>query len=158
MSSSGKTSVLENKSKNYINFSMINLAIVLIIIYFMLTHLTSCAYGIHILTQGDVLLSMVSTPLPSGSEFPVTHCKKRLTIFPSPAGMSLSKFPWTWKIKLFSPRESLVNGVTSRLGMGKWQTFFYSAILLFRILLINIICKENLCKVVQHYQALLRKC
>ncbi len=70
---------------------MITLGIVLNIIYFMLTYLTSCAYGIHILTQGDILLSMVSTPLPSGSELPVTHCKKRLTIFQSPAGMSLSK-------------------------------------------------------------------
>jgi hypothetical protein len=87
----GAHPVSENKNKNYTNFSKITLAIVLIVIYSMLTHLTSYAYGIHILTQGDVLLSMVTTPLPSGSELPVTHCKKRLTIFPSPAGMSLSK-------------------------------------------------------------------
>jgi hypothetical protein len=92
-----KTSVSENKSKNDASFPMITLAIVLNIIYFMLTHLTSCAYGVHILTQGDVLLSMVSTPLPSGSELPVTHCKKRLTIFPSPAGRSLSQLSLDWK-------------------------------------------------------------
>jgi hypothetical protein len=73
----GKTSVSENKSKNCTNVQRMTLAVVLIVIYSMLTHLTSCAYGIHILTQGDILLSMVSTPFPSGSEVPVTHCKKR---------------------------------------------------------------------------------
>jgi hypothetical protein len=40
-----------------------------------------------------------------------SHCKKRLTIF---------------LYKLFPARESLV--VTSRLGTGKSQTFFYSAL------------------------------
>jgi hypothetical protein len=119
---------------------MITLAIVLITIYVMLIYLTSCAYGVHILTQGDVLLSMVSTPLPSGSELSVTHCKKRLTIFPSPAGMSLSKlYPGLEKLNYSRPGRDWL--VTSQLGMGKWQTFFYTAILLFRILLINIICK-----------------
>jgi hypothetical protein len=41
----------------------------------------------------------------------VLHCKKRLLIFPSPAGI---KFP---------PREGL-GIVTSQLGTGKWLTFF----------------------------------
>jgi hypothetical protein len=94
----GAHPVSENKSKNYTSFPIIsNISNCSNYYLFVLTHLTSCAYGIHILTQGDVLLSMVSTPLPSGSEFPVTHCKKRLTIFPSSAGMALSKHSLDWK-------------------------------------------------------------
>jgi hypothetical protein len=36
------------------------------------------------------------------------HCKERLAVFPSPAGMSLT---WTGIIKFFLARESLVSDV-----------------------------------------------
>ncbi len=45
------------------------------------------------------------------------HCKIMLTIFPSPAGMSLTKV---------SLDGSLVSDITAGVGTGKWQTFFYS--------------------------------
>jgi hypothetical protein len=61
----------------------------------------------------------------------VLHRKKRFTSFPSPAGMSLTKLRLgrnnSVMTLLFPPRESLV--VTSRLGTGKSQTFFYGVIL-----------------------------
>jgi hypothetical protein len=54
------------------------------------------------------------------------HRKKSFTSFPSPAGMSLTKFPLgrnnSVMTSLFPPRESLV--VTSRLGTGNSRTFF----------------------------------
>ncbi len=54
------------------------------------------------------------------------HRKKRVTSFPSPAGMSLTKLPLgrnnSVMTSLLPPRESLV--VTSRLGTGNSQTFF----------------------------------
>ncbi len=57
------------------------------------------------------------------------HRKKRLTNFPSPAGMSLTKLILdrnnSVMTSLFLPRESLV--VTSRLGTGNSRTFFYGA-------------------------------
>ncbi len=56
--------------------------------------------------------------------------KKRFTIFPSPAGMSLTKLPLgrnnSVMTSLFPPRESLV--VTSRLGTGNSRTFFYGVL------------------------------
>jgi hypothetical protein len=56
----------------------------------------------------------------------LVHRKKRFTIFPSPAGMSLTKLPLgrnnSVMTSLFPPRESLV--LTSRLGTGKSRTFF----------------------------------
>ncbi len=55
------------------------------------------------------------------------HRKKRFTSFPSPAGMSLTKLSLgrnnSVMTSLFPPRESLV--VTSRLGTGNSQSFFY---------------------------------
>jgi hypothetical protein len=51
------------------------------------------------------------------------HCKKRFAVFPSPAGMSLTKLSlWPEIIKLFPARESLVSD--NRLGTGKSLTFF----------------------------------
>jgi hypothetical protein len=50
------------------------------------------------------------------------HCKKRLTIFLSPAGMSLTKLSLdgnSWIIPVQRERSK-----TSWLGMVKWQTFF----------------------------------
>ncbi len=53
--------------------------------------------------------------------------KKRLSIFPSPAGVSLSlgaNSPWAEIIKLFPPRESLVSDIP--VGDGKIFNLFYS--------------------------------
>ncbi len=56
----------------------------------------------------------------------ILHREKRVTSFPSPAGMSLTKLPLgrnnSVMTSLFPPRESLV--VTSRLGTGNSRTFF----------------------------------
>ncbi len=54
------------------------------------------------------------------------HCKKELAIFPSPAGMSLTKLSLGGK-KLNFSRPGRVWSVTSRLGTGKRPTLFYSA-------------------------------
>ncbi len=48
------------------------------------------------------------------------HCKKRLAIFPSPAGMSLTKI---------SLAGNNLVWVTSRLGTGKWLTFVFSVLI-----------------------------
>ncbi len=53
------------------------------------------------------------------------HCKKELAIFPSPAGMSLTKLSLAGK-KLNYSRPGRVWSVTSRLGTGKRLTLFYS--------------------------------
>jgi hypothetical protein len=50
------------------------------------------------------------------------HCEKRLSFFPSPAGMSQTN-PWPGIIKLF-PTNGRVWLVTSRLGTGKTINFF----------------------------------
>jgi hypothetical protein len=55
------------------------------------------------------------------------HCKKELAIFPSPAGMSLTKLSLGGK-KLNYSRPGRVWSVTSRLGTGKRPTFFYSVV------------------------------
>jgi hypothetical protein len=54
------------------------------------------------------------------------HCKKRLSIFPSPAGMSPTKSPWPGRIKLFPTRESLVVDIPA--GDGKIIMLFYSVL------------------------------
>jgi hypothetical protein len=51
---------------------------------------------------------------------------KRLAIFPSPAGMSLTKL-WPEIIKLFPARENLVSDIPA--GDGKIANRFYSDIL-----------------------------
>ncbi len=56
------------------------------------------------------------------------HCKKELAIFPSPAGMSLTKLSLGGK-KLNYSRPGRVWSVTSRLGTGKRPTLFYSVVL-----------------------------
>ncbi len=56
----------------------------------------------------------------------VSHCKKELAIFPSPAGLSLTKLSLGGK-KLNYSRPGRVWSVTSRLGTGKRPTLFYSA-------------------------------
>ncbi len=53
------------------------------------------------------------------------HCKKDLTIFPSPGGMSLTKLSLAGK-NLKNSRPGRVWSVTHRLGTGKSTTFFYS--------------------------------
>jgi hypothetical protein len=52
------------------------------------------------------------------------HCKKRLVIFSSPAGMSLIKLSLAGNIKNFWAMESMVSGIPA--GDGKSLTFFYS--------------------------------
>jgi len=51
------------------------------------------------------------------------HCKKSLSIFPSPAGMSLTKLSLTGK-KLIIPGQGELWSVTPRLGTGKSINFF----------------------------------
>ncbi len=53
------------------------------------------------------------------------HCKKESAIFPSPAGMSLTKLSLGGK-KLNYSRPGRVWSVTSQLGTGKRLTLFYS--------------------------------
>ncbi len=57
------------------------------------------------------------------------HCKKELAIFPSPAGMSLTKLSLSGK-KLNYSCPGRVWSVTSRLGTGKRLTLFYSVLVL----------------------------
>jgi hypothetical protein len=54
------------------------------------------------------------------------HCKKRLSFFPSPAGMHLPNFPWPGIINLFPSRESLVCDIPA--GDGKIIALFYSVV------------------------------
>ncbi len=63
-------------------------------------------------------------PIPTWFLSPI-HCKKELAIFPSPAGMSLTKLSLGGK-KLNYSRPGRVWSVTSRLGTGKRPTLFYS--------------------------------
>ncbi len=57
--------------------------------------------------------------------FCTVHCKKKLAVFPSPAGMSLIKLFLGGNNLVFS-RPERVWSVTSRLETGKWLTLFYS--------------------------------
>jgi len=50
------------------------------------------------------------------------HCKKELAIFPSPAGMSLTKLSGWEKTKLFPPRKSLISDIPA--GDGKTANSF----------------------------------
>ncbi len=58
------------------------------------------------------------------------HCKKGFPIFPSPAGMSLTKLSLDGNYdviyKLFLHRESLVSDITA--GDGNIEKLFYSVI------------------------------
>ncbi len=49
--------------------------------------------------------------------------KKRLSYFPSPAGMPLTKLTWPGIIKLFPARENLVSDIPA--GDGKNANLFY---------------------------------
>jgi hypothetical protein len=59
---------------------------------------------------------------------PHLHRKKSFSIFPSPAGMSLTKLSLGWyydvKYKLFLPRESLVSDIPA--GDVNIEKLFYS--------------------------------
>jgi hypothetical protein len=48
------------------------------------------------------------------------HCKKRLAVFPSPAGMSLTKLSLAGIIELFPARERLVSDIPA----GDWKTVY----------------------------------
>ncbi len=53
----------------------------------------------------------------------LTHCKEELAIFPSPAGMSLTKLSLGGKkTKLFPPRKSLISDIPA--GDGKTAKSF----------------------------------
>jgi hypothetical protein len=52
------------------------------------------------------------------------HSKKRLAIFPSPAGMQLAKLSLAGIINVFPARENLVSDIPA--GDRKSLTFFYS--------------------------------
>jgi len=74
------------------------------------------------------------------------HCKKELAIFPSPAGMSLTKLSLGGK-KLNYSRPGRVWSVTSRLGTGKRLTLFYSVHIYMNIVNCNILttkCAVNM--------------
>ncbi len=51
-----------------------------------------------------------------------TYTVKKVSVFPSPAGMSRTKLSFAGDIKLFPARESLVSDI--RLGTGKLLAFF----------------------------------
>ncbi len=57
------------------------------------------------------------------------HRKKRFSIFPSPAGISLTKLSLggnnLYMTSLFLPRESLVSDIPAFLGTGISESFFY---------------------------------
>ncbi len=55
------------------------------------------------------------------------HCKKELAIFPSPAGMSLTKLSGREKTKLFPPRKSLISDIPA--GDGKMANSFLQCII-----------------------------
>jgi hypothetical protein len=56
-------------------------------------------------------------------EIEYLHCKKELAIFPSPAGMSLTKLSLGGKkTKLFPPRKSLISDIPA--GDGKTANSF----------------------------------
>ncbi len=65
------------------------------------------------------------------------HCKKRLRIFPSTAGMLLTKISLAWNNLFIPGRGSLVSDIPSReslvsdipAGTGKSRTFCYSVML-----------------------------
>jgi hypothetical protein len=58
------------------------------------------------------------------------HCKKGLAVFPSPAGMSLTKLSLggknLYKTSLFPPRESLVSDIPA--GDGKMANLFLQCV------------------------------
>ncbi len=60
-----------------------------------------------------------------------TLLKKRLAIFPSPAGMSLTKLSLAGNIKLFPARESLVSDIPAggRENRLPFFTVYYSIII-----------------------------
>ncbi len=54
----------------------------------------------------------------------ILHCKKRLAVFPSPAGMSLTKLSLARNNRIIPLQGEFGGLVTSRLGTGKRITFF----------------------------------
>jgi hypothetical protein len=56
------------------------------------------------------------------------YCKKRLAVFLSLAGMSLTKLSLAENNQII-PAQWRVWLATSRLGTGKWLTFFYSVLI-----------------------------
>ncbi len=73
------------------------------------------------------LFSFFNLGCTSYTPFHTIHCKKELAIFPSPAGMSLTKLSLGGK-KLNYSRPGRVWSVTSQLGTGKRPTLFNSVI------------------------------
>ncbi len=69
--------------------------------------------------------TQLSHPTSAQPLIPYLHCKKELAIFPSPAGMSLTKLSLGGK-KLNYSRPGRIRSVTSRLGTGKRPTLFHS--------------------------------
>ncbi len=65
------------------------------------------------------------------------HCKKRFAIFPSPAGMSLTKLS-LGRNTVFPSRESLVSDIPA--GDGKIMKLFYSVL---SVVHHNPTCYEN---------------
>jgi hypothetical protein len=61
-----------------------------------------------------------------GIRYKQIHYKKRLAIFPFPAGMSLTKLSLAGIIKLFPARESLVRDIPA--GAREIANLFYSVV------------------------------
>ncbi len=77
--------------------------------------------------MGRLGYSANKTPLISYNQTEPTsglHCKKRLAVFQSPAGMSLTKLSLTGSNLIIPIRESLVSDIPA--GDGKTNNFFYS--------------------------------
>ncbi len=92
---------------------------------YVLLHYVMCCFVMYCYTRMSRNRSMPATRCLFLKVHAVLHCKKELAIFPSPAGMSLTKLSLGGK-KLNYSRPGRVWSVTSRLGTGKRPTLFNS--------------------------------
>jgi hypothetical protein len=96
-------------------------------------------YGVYMLIyEGYGVFTLIAPH----SDAELLHCKKRLSFFPAPAGMSLTKLSLDEKL-LNYPRPGKVWLVSSRLGTGKTIPFF-TVYLLPHILVLKIVCKSDM--------------
>ncbi len=63
------------------------------------------------------------------------HCKKRLAVFPSPAGCHLPNCPWPGILNLFPTRKSFVGDIPA--GDGKTANLFLQCMYDFLMHMLN---------------------
>ncbi len=88
----------------------------------MLDKRTTACCGLHSRLKG----SSAGYVNPTDLILRALHCKKRLAILPSPAGMSHTKLSLAGNYLVFPPRESLVSDIPA--GDGKTADLFYSVL------------------------------